>query len=225
MLKIVSIMKKIAVILCGSGYRDGSEIRESVAVLWALSKHPVTVQCFAPNEPQHDVVNCLTGSTVDEKRMMLVEAARIARGQVAPLSEMDPKHFDAVVLPGGFGVAKNLCTFAFEGAKGSVHPKLKEILVAMHAARKPMGAVCIAPAVVALAFPGKQFELTVGAKSEASTEIEKLGHRHVPTPVNSCHVDSANKIVTTAAYMYDNAVLHELFQGIDALVTEVVRLA
>ncbi len=217
-------MKKIAVVLCGSGYRDGSEIRESVAVLWALSQHPVSVDCFAPNEPQHDVVNCLTGQTVSgETRNMLVEAARIARGKVRPLTELDPQSYNGIVLPGGFGVAKNLCTFATQGSKGSVHPRLKEVLQAMHTQHKPIGAVCIAPAVVALAFAGKHFELTVGAASEASAEIEKLGHKHVVTPVTACHVDEDNAVITTAAYMYDNAILHELFQGVGELVREVVK--
>lgn len=218
--------RSVAVVLCGSGFRDGSEIREAVGTLWALSQHPVSVQCFAPDAPQRDVVNCLTGETVPgESRNMLVESARIARGQVLPLSELDPTAFDAIILPGGFGAAKNLCTFAFEGSKGSVAPDLMAVLTRMHADRKPIGAVCIAPAIIAMAFPGAGFELTVGAKSEASAVLEKLGHRHVERLADECHVDAAHRVVSTPAYMYDDASLHEIFTGIQMLVSEVIRLA
>lgn len=221
--------KKIAVVLCGSGYLDGSEIRESVATLWALSeqaaKTPLQVQCFAPDAEQHDVMNCLTGQAMPEKRNMLVEAARIARGAVLPVSELLAAEYDAVVLPGGYGAAKNLCTFAFKGSQGSVRPELQKILTSFHAAKKPIGAICISPALVALAFRGQGFELTVGAAGEAAGEIEKLGHRHVVCAANGCHVDSVNRVVTTPAYMYDDAPLHEIFEGIRKLVGEVVRLA
>jgi enhancing lycopene biosynthesis protein 2 len=219
-------MKKIAVILCGSGFKDGSEIRESVGVLWALSAQNASVQCFAPDAPQFDVVNSLTGDTVkDESRNMLVESARIARGQVKPLIALNPNDFDAVIIPGGFGAAKNLCTFALKGAQGTVLPELDKILHDFHAQRKPIGAVCIAPAILALAFKGKNFELTVGEKCEAEQEIEKLGHRHVVRKANDFHVDKGNKIVTTPAYMYDEAPLHEIFTGIQKLVKEVVSLS
>ncbi len=219
-------MKKIAVILCGSGFKDGSEIRESVGVLWALSQTPVSVQCFAPDAPQADVVNCLTNQPVPgETRNMLVESARIARGQVLPLSQLDPKAYDAVILPGGFGAAKNLCTFATQGASGSVRDDLGRILVSMHEMGKPIGAVCIAPAVVALALKGKGLELSVGEPGEAASELEKLGHKHVATRPNEAHVDTRNRVVTTPAYMFDDAPLHEIFTGIKKLVDEVVAMA
>jgi len=215
-------MKKIAVVLCGNGFKDGSEIRESVAVLWGLSKVGARVQCFAPDKPQADVVNCLTGKTVTgETRNMLVEAARIARGEILPLNQLNPSQYDAIVIPGGFGVAKNLCTFATEGSKGTVLPELKTILEKFHVEQKPIGAVCIAPAVIAMAFPGKQFEMTLGGPSEAAQEIEKLGHKHIATKASDCHVDRKNKIVTTAAYMCD-APIHEIFEGIRKLTEEVV---
>lgn len=221
-------MKKrsVAVILCGSGYKDGSEIREAVGTLWALSQHPVEVQCYAPDAPQRDVVNCLTGAEVQsETRNMLVESARIARGKVLPLSRLDPAAHDAIILPGGFGAAKNLCTFAIEGSKGSVRPELKDALRKFHAAKKPIGAICIAPAIIAMTFPKGDFELTVGAKGEASAELEKLGHRHVERLADECHVDAVNRVVTTPAYMFDDAPLHAIFTGIQMLVSEVVRLA
>lgn len=218
--------KKIAVILCGSGFKDGSEIHESVGTLWALSQHPVSVHCFAPDADQADVVNCLTGEVVPgAKRNMLVEAARIARGKILPLSKLDPSHFDGVILPGGFGAAKNLCTFASEGGKGSVRPELKKVLEQMHQTKKPIGALCIAPAILAMAFPGKKFELTFGKRCEAADEIEKLGHRHVECPLGGCHVDTVHRVVTSPAYMYDQVTLGVMFTGIQKLVNEVIRLS
>lgn len=219
-------MKNIAVILCGSGFKDGSEIREAVGVLWALSQHAISVQCFAPDAPQSDVVNCFTGQTVtSESRNMLVESARIARGDIHPLQKLDPKLFDAVVMPGGFGAAKNLCTFAKEGARGTVRPELQKILESMYSLKKPIGAVCIAPAIVALALKNKGIELTVGASSEAAQEIERTGNRHQVCPPDNCHVDSVHKVVTTPAYMYDDAKLHSIFTGIQKMVEAILQIA
>lgn len=218
--------KKFAVILCGSGFLDGSEIREAVGTLWALSLEGVETQCFAPNLPQHHVMNCLTRDEAkSESRNMLVESARIARSQVKPLNELKVTDFDGLLLPGGFGAAKNLCTFAFHGSNAKVLPELEQLLHGFHAKKKPIGAVCIAPAIVALAFKGKGFELTVGEKGEAAMEIEKLGHHVKVCKANEAHIDSVNRIVTTPAYMYDSAPLHEIFDGIKKLVHEVVRLA
>ena len=217
-------MKKVAVILCGSGFKDGSEIRESVGVLWALSEAGAETEIFALNSAQADVVNCLTLEAVaGETRNQLVEAARIARGKISPLEKLDVTQFDAVILPGGFGAAKNWCTFATQGSQGKVNPQIQKTLQAFYAARKPIGAVCIAPAVVAMAFPGRGFELTVGDNSEASQEIEKLGHRHVVKKANEYHIDNENRIVTTPAYMYDAAPLHEIFAGIRGLVRRVLE--
>src|SRR4051812_45924073 len=133
--------KKVAVILCGSGFKDGSEIRESVAVLWALSRYPVQVQCYAPDAPQASVVNCLTGELVAESRNQLVESARIARGDVLSLEQLDVENVHAVILPGGFGAAKNLCDFAEKGARGTVRKELRSRLVLAHKLGKPLGAV------------------------------------------------------------------------------------
>jgi enhancing lycopene biosynthesis protein 2 len=217
---------KAAVILCGSGFKDGSEIRESVGVLWALSQEGVSAACFALDEPQADVVNCLSGQPMPgEKRNQLTEAARIARGQVQPLQRLNAFEYDFLVLPGGFGAAKNLCDFAMKGSGGKVHPEVKKTLEAFRAAGKPIGAVCIAPAILALAFHGSlKLELTVGGRSEAAEELEKLGHKHVEKQANEWHVDRANKIVTTPAYMYDSAPLHEIFAGIHGLVRELKQL-
>ena len=216
---------KAAVILCGSGFKDGSEIRESVGVLWALSQEGVEASCFALDEPQLDVVNCLTGqAATGEKRSQLVEAARIARGQVQPLPRLNAFEFDFLVLPGGYGAAKNLCDFAMKGSGGKAHPEVKKVLEAFHSAGKPIGAVCIAPAVVALAFPGKGLELTVGEKCEASGELEKLGHKHVEKKASEWHADRRHKIVTTPAYMFVSAPLRDIFSGIHGMVRELKQL-
>ncbi len=218
-------MKKMAVVLCGSGFKDGSEIRESVAVLWGLSRLGVQVQCFAPDRPQADVMNCLTGKPMNgESRNMLTEAARIARGDILPLTQLRASQFDAVIIPGGFGVAKNLCTFASEGSKGKVLQEFKDALLEFHDHNKPIGAVCIAPAAVAMTFPGKHFEMTVGGPSEAAQEIEKLGHKHITTLASDCHVDRKNKIVTSAAYMCE-AAIHDIFEGVRKLTEEVFKLS
>lgn len=219
-------MKKVAVLLCGSGFRDGSEIRESVAALWALSQLKAKVQCFSPDGNQYDVVNCLTGeSLAHEKRNMLVESARIARGEVKPLSHLKAEEFDALIIPGGFGAAKNLCDFAFKGSQGKVIPELGKIIQSFHSLKKPIGAICIAPAILALALKNQGLTLTVGEAGETSQEIEKLGQHHQVTRVTDCCVDSSHRIVTTGAYMFGQAELHDVFTGIQKCTQEVLRLA
>lgn len=215
--------KKVAVLLCGSGFKDGSEIRESVATLWSLSRHGAHYQCFAPDALQHHVVNSLTGEiTTNDARNMLVEAARIARSKVLALSELQASDYDALLIPGGFGVAKNLCDFAFQGSAGHARLDVADIIQSFHKLGKPIGAICIAPALVALSLKGAGLELTVGETGEASQEIEKLGHKHIAKPVTECHIDRRHRIVTTPAYMYDSAPVHEVFQGIDQCVSAVL---
>jgi enhancing lycopene biosynthesis protein 2 len=219
---------KIAVVFSGSGYLDGAEINEVVATLWALSFHQengVEIQCFAPDADQYHVVNHLTGQEKPgEKRNMLEEAARIARGKVKPLSELRETEFDALIMPGGFGAAKNLCTFAFDGSKGTVNPELANVLREFRQAEKPIGAACIAPAVLALTFKDRSLEMTVGAAGNESAEIEKLGHKHQPMGVQDACIDQENLIVTTPAYMYDDAPLHGIFTGVKKMVDLVVAL-
>jgi enhancing lycopene biosynthesis protein 2 len=218
-------MKTVAVVLCGSGYLDGSEIREAVATLWALSKHPVKVVCFAPDAPQADVINHLTGEKMNESRNMLIEAARITRGKIQPLSELTKTEYDALIMPGGFGVAKNLSSFAAEGGGGNVlHKELAHDISAMHKTGMPIGAICIAPALVALALKDANIEVTLGEESGAAEQIRRMGHKHVAKKPNEIHVDRENKIVTTPAYMYDDAPLHEVFEGVGKLVDEVISM-
>jgi len=218
-------MKKVALVLCGSGYRDGSEIRESVAALLALSRFGAKTECFAPDDFQWDVVNCLTGETDPaQKRNMLVESARIARGEVKELQKLKSDDFDALLIPGGFGAAKNLCDFAFKGSKGKVRSDLQKVIQEFFQQGKPIGAICIAPAILALALRNKNLTLTVGEAGETAEEIERCGHRHIPTQVSEAHSDLQHKVVSTGAYMFGNAKIHEIFDGIQDCVKEVLRL-
>ena len=106
--------KNILVILSGCGVYDGAEIHESVLTLLALARHGASVTIAAPNKDQMHVINHATGDVMSESRNVMVEAARIARGQITDLSEIQSGDYDAVFIPGGFGAAKNLCTFATE---------------------------------------------------------------------------------------------------------------
>jgi enhancing lycopene biosynthesis protein 2 len=216
---------KMAVVLCGSGFKDGSEIRESVGVLWALSQNNIEAHCFAPDAPQFDVVNCLTGKTAPgEKRNMLVEAARIARGDIKPLDELKTTDFDGLVLPGGFGAAKNLCNYATHGTKAHVIPTLQSVIEKFFHEAKPIGAVCIAPMILALALKGHHLEITLGEESQAAENARTLGHKHFALPSNKYHVDQRNRIVTTPAYMNDDAKLHEIFDGINGMTKAMLEL-
>lgn len=218
--------KKMAVVLCGSGYKDGSEIRESVLTLLALSQQGIAYQCFAPDLPQFDVVNCYTGKVSEhDARNMLVEAARIARGDIHPLSSLECKSFDGIILPGGFGAAKNLCQFAQKGIDGEVLSELKKILEDFHVNKKPIGAICISPAILALAFKGMKFKLTLGSRSRSSELIVQLGHEHVECETDQCVVDEDHLIVTTPAYMDDSAELSDIFEGIKNLVSQLKILS
>lgn len=216
-------MKKIAVVLGGSGFKDGSEIRESVLTLLALDEADVQFECFAPDDKQHDVVNCLTGQAMNEQRNLLVEAARIARGNIKPITNLKSADFDGIMFPGGFGVAKNLCTFAFKGSQGEVRPDVNNVIHDFYNAKKPIGAICIAPALIALSLKGKNLNLTLGSEGEAAEEIKKLGHKHTATKPHECIVDSVNKIATSPAYMYDDARLKDIKKGIAEVVKAITQ--
>lgn len=217
--------KRVAVVLCGCGHRDGSEVRESVGVLWALSAEGADVRCFAPDAPQHEVRDHMSGELLAGQRNQLQESARIARGEIEPLSRLVVRDFDALLLPGGNGAASNLSDWAKNGGKGHVIPDLQKTLDGFLAAGKPIGAVCIIPALVALAFAGKHVELTVGDAGPTAKEIEKLGHKHVVCRAAEAHVDRAHKIVTTPAYMIGDAALRDVFDGIRKCVHETLALA
>ncbi|KAJ8349969.1 hypothetical protein SKAU_G00250990 [Synaphobranchus kaupii] len=222
--------KRVAVVLAGCGVFDGSEIHEASAVLVHLSRAGATVRMFAPNIEQMHVVDHLKGAPTEEKRNVLVESARLARGDIHDLSQLDVKQLDAVIFPGGFGVAKNLCTWAVQGKDCSVNEHVRATLQAFHSERKPIGLCCISPVLAAKVFPG--CEVTVGHDKDdrapdvpgTAEGIAQLGCKHVCKNVNETHIDEKNKIVTTCAFMC-KAPLHEIFDGIGAMVQDVLKLA
>lgn len=198
--------KRIAVILSGCGVFDGAEIHESVLSLLALEQQGAQYQCFAPDIPQHHVIDHLTGGEMDESRSVLVEAARIARGNIKALSEFNSQDFDAIMLPGGFGAAKNLSTLAFEGPDCSVNTDLTSAVNAMVDAGKPIGALCITPAVLAKVFAGRGVTLTIGSDPDTIGAIEAMGGQHQETTHGEVVVDEKLKLVTSPCYMLDASI-------------------
>lgn len=213
---------KIAVVLSGCGVYDGSEIHEAVLTLLAIDRNGATYECFAPNVAQHHVINHLTGQPANEARNVLVESARIARGQVRDLAAFDAKDFDAVIFPGGFGAAKNLSSFAFDGPECSVEPNVAKAVRAMHAAKKPIGALCIAPAVIAKVLGQGNF--TIGDDAGVAGALEKMGVSHQKGGHGQAVVDSANRIVTSPCYMLESTIA-QIADGADAAVKAVLKLA
>lgn len=218
-------MKKVAVVFAGCGFLDGAEIHESVCTLLALDRAGAKVQCFAPDVPQMHVVNHVTGQvSPNETRNVLAESARIARGQIKALHEAKARDFDAVILPGGFGSAKNLCDFAVKGPDCQVNPEVERFLREFHDAGKPIGLICISPAIGAKLFGQEGVELTIGDDAGTASALEKLGAKHVKRAVTDIHVDGVRKVVTTPAYMY-HARISEVSQGIEKLVAAVLEMA
>ena len=217
-------MINVAVVLSGCGVYDGAEIYESVLTLMQLDKHEVNVQAFAPDIPQAHVINHLTGEPMaGESRNVLVEAARIVRGEIKALSEANADEFDAVIVPGGFGAAKNLSGFAFDGAEMSVNPEFLAFANAMHAAKKPIGVICIAPAMAA-AICGDGVKCTIGCDQDTATALAAMGAEHCDRNVDEVCVDEANQLVTTPAYMLAENI-SQAAQGIFKLVDQVVAMA
>lgn len=217
-------MKKIAVILSGCGYLDGAEITESVSVLIALHQQGAQVRCFAP-DMEITVMNHLKGEPTTEKRQVLTEAARICRGHIENITHLSTKDFDGLALPGGFGAAKNLSNWAQRGSQCEVHPEVARVLREFHEQSKPIAAACIAPTLLAKVLGSEHVTLTIGNDKATATEIEKTGARHVDCPVDDYVSDRETKVVTTPAYMYDNATPAEVFKGISSMIQELVEWA
>lgn len=215
-------MTKVAVILSGCGVFDGAEIHESVLTLWALEQEGAEYQCFAPDIDQAHVINHLTGEEMPEKRNVLVESARIARGNIKPLADAKAEEFDALILPGGFGAAKNLCDFAFKGADCSVNDQVLAFCKAMAEAKKPIGFICIAPAMIPHVY-GEGAKVTIGTDAETAAAIEKMGGQHVSCPVDEFVIDEERRVVSTPAYMLAGSI-SEAASGISKLVKQVVSM-
>jgi enhancing lycopene biosynthesis protein 2 len=196
-------MARVAVVLSGCGYLDGAEIQEAVFALLFLDRAGAEVACFAPDRDQMHVVNHVTGDVTGETRNALVESARIARGKIEPLSTAHMDRYDALVLPGGYGAAKNLSDLAVRGAEAVVDPDLQRLIGEAVRARKPIVAICISPAVLAaaLAKEGSSGTVTIGNDPGTAATIEALGSRHEECPVERMTVDETHRIISTPAYM------------------------
>lgn len=215
-------MKKIAVVLAGNGVFDGAEIHEATLTLLSIANNGAQYQCFAPDINQAHVINHITGEEMPETRNVLIEAARIARGNIKPLSEYKVADFDAIIFPGGFGVAKNLCTFAFDGADCSVNPEVETAIRNTVVAEKPIGALCISPALIAKVLG--DVEVTIGQDSETANTIEKLGATHIKTTHGEIVVDEKYKVITTPCYMLD-ATITQIATGAENAVQKLLEMA
>ncbi|NVO19430.1 MAG: isoprenoid biosynthesis glyoxalase ElbB [Bacteroidetes bacterium] len=197
-------MKKFAVILAGCGVYDGAEIHEAVMTLYAIEKNGAAYEVFAPDIKQYHVKNHLTGQDMPEERNVLIESARIARGNIKSLTELDIRSFDAVIFPGGFGVAKNFCTFAFEGENCSVNPQIAGLIREVVSLRKPLGALCISP-VLLVKLLG-DVKVTIGQDAGTIQAIRNMGGQHVETTHGEVVIDEKHRIFTTPCYMLDASV-------------------
>lgn len=217
-------MKKIAVILSGCGHRDGAEITEAVSTLIAIGEAKAEYQIFAP-DAEFSVADPITGSPTPEKRNILKEAARIARGKISDIKKLHAGDFDALAFPGGFGVALHLCTFATDGAKAKVHPEVERVIREFHAELKPIAAICIAPALIATVLGREGVIVTIGNDKGTAAEIAKAGAHHENCAVDDYVSDREHKVVTTPAYMYDEAEPAQVFAGIRGAIRELVEMA
>ena len=214
-------MKKFAVLLSGCGVFDGAEIHEATLSLLAIARQGGSYEIFAPDTNQHHVINHITGEEMEESRNVLVESARIARGQIKDLKEFNPASFDGLLLPGGFGAAKNLSTWAFEGADASNLPEVEEAITGMVALKKPVGALCISPVILAKVL-GK-VHLTIGDDESTIDAIESLGAKHVYTTHGEVVVDPDHNLVTTPCYMLD-ATITQIEEGARNVVKAILDL-
>ena len=218
-------MKKVGVLLSGCGVNDGAEIHESVLTMLFLDKAGVEMILMAPNIDQMHVINHYTGQEMEEYRNVLVESSRVARGEIKDMAEVSGNDLDALIIPGGFGVAKNLCDYAMAGPECSVNPDVYRLIAELRLMNKPIGAICIAPVMMAKIL-GEQEEsanMTIGYDETTSTDIISMGSKHVDCPVTEMIIDEDKKIVTTPAYMEANSI-KEVADGIEQLIKQVLSM-
>ena len=213
--------KRFAVILAGCGVFDGAEIHEATLTLLAIAKVLGSYECFAPDKNQAQVINHYTGKPMDEARNVLVESARITRGKIKPLYLFEPEKFDAVIFPGGFGVAKNLCTLAFDGSECTVDPEVELAVIASVEASIPIGALCIAPALIVKILPGAN--VTIGKDPGTIEVIQRMGGTHHEAELSEVVVDKKYKLVTSPCYMLDAHIL-QIAEGAQKVVDELIKL-
>ena len=203
----------IGVLLSGNGVYDGAEIQEAVLTLLAIDEMGWNAVCISVDKPQHHVINHLTGEVMDESRNMLIEAARIARGQITPIDAISPADIDALVIPGGFGSAKNFTSWAFDGPASTILPEVKLLLVNLVNVGKPIVALCVSPVVVAKAFEGSSIHptLTLGSASEPSPYdisgfnegLRATGSMAEERTIREVLIDPANRIICAPCYMME----------------------
>jgi enhancing lycopene biosynthesis protein 2 len=206
--------------MSGSGVYDGSEIHEATLSLYAIMKHGASYEIFAPDIKQHHVINHITGTEMKEERNVLIESARIARGQIKPMSAFKQAEFDALLMPGGFGAAKNLSDFAFKGAEAGVHFEVKNAIQEMNRAGKPIGALCIAPALIALTLD--DVDLTIGNDKDTAEALEKLTAHHIETTHGEVVHDKEANVFTTPCYMLDANIM-EIAAGAENIVKAILN--
>ena len=215
-------MKKIAIILSGCGVFDGAEIHETVLPMLHIEQNNAQYQCFAPNLNQHHVINHLNGDTQPEPRNILTEAARIARGNIQDLVALQVDQFDALVIPGGFGVAKNLSDFAFTGANSEILDTFKATCQSFAQQKKPIAYLCIAPALIGHIHPAGTLA-TIGNDPDTATAAEQIGIKHIQCEVADIVVDEAQKVISTPAYMLANSI-SEASIGIEKAIKTLIAM-
>jgi enhancing lycopene biosynthesis protein 2 len=213
--------KTFAVILSGCGHQDGAEIHEATLTLWAIHNNGCEYLSFAPDIEQFHVLNHITGDAMAEQRNVLVESARIARGQIQDLKNFSAKNVDGLIIPGGLGAAKNLSTYAQKGADCAVNKDLATAVQDMHAAHKPIGALCIAPVILAQIL--EKADLTIGQNEQVANDIVAMGAQHSAVLLEEIVVDTDRKIVTTPCYMFD-ARVDQIGRSVDKLVKAMLDL-
>lgn len=209
-------MKKIAVILAGCGNRDGSETHETLSVLLAIDKRGMQYQCFAP-EGEFIVFNHIEGKPSGENRNLIIEASRLCRGNIMPLSQYKSEDFDALILPGGMGAAQNLSDYAFKGDKMSVNKEVERAILGTFSSGKPIGALCIAPMILAKILGDKNPTITLGGECQAAKDAVALGCKHKVCNATEVAIDENHKLFTTPAYMVATHIA-QIFEGSDNLV-------
>lgn len=216
--------KKVAVVLSGCGFLDGAEVHESVTTLLHLSKHGAQALCFAPDIKQAAVTNHYTRESLPENRNVLAESGRIARADIKPLSALHAETADAVIFPGGFGAAMNLCDFGARGADCTVNPEVARVLAAFHAAKKPIGLICIAPVLGAKVLGAHGVSLTIGSDPATAQKLVAMGAKHVDRGATEIHCDEINRVISTPAYMLAKSIA-EVDAGVSKLVAQLLELA
>jgi len=222
------IKKKIAVLLSGCGNKDGAEITEAVSLIVCLSKNHAEIDYFSIDE-NFNAINFaedISGKNIlaEGSRNILCESARITRSKIKKIQDLDVNRFDALALPGGYGVAKNFSNWAEKGAQCTVHSNIKKVIEEFYSQQKPIAAICIAPAIVAKVLGRHAINVTLGNDITCAKEIEKTGAIHINCPVDDFVSDRDHKIITTPAYMYDTEP-HLVFSGIEKLVNELMEMS